>query len=126
MWKAVEASIGKVGMGEAKGRREKGRSRKKVRGKGEEETEKGKDDGSEESSRRMGNMERRRGSGEVRSRGKKVGAGEVSQMNKGVWKKAVRKDAYKKIVGSHDRCEGGVYATKRKGVPFIERRKGGG
>ena len=45
-------------------------------------------------------------------------------MDKGVRKEAVRKDAYKKIVRSHNRRKGGVYATKREGVPFVERRKG--
>jgi len=39
---------------------------------------------------------------------------------------AVRENAYKKIVGPCDRHEGGVYATKREGIPFVERRKRGG
>ena len=47
-------------------------------------------------------------------------------MDKDVWEVVVRKDAYKKIVGSCDRCEGRVYAMKREGIPFVERRKGGG
>ena len=47
-------------------------------------------------------------------------------MDKSVWKEAVGKDAYKEIVGSCDRCEGGVHATKREGVSFVERRKRGG
>jgi len=46
-------------------------------------------------------------------------------MNKGVWEEAVGKDAYKEIVGSRDRCEGGVHAMKRESIPFIERRKRG-
>jgi len=47
-------------------------------------------------------------------------------VNKGVWKEAVREDAYKEIVGSCDRCKGGVYTTKRESIPFVERREGGG
>ena len=47
-------------------------------------------------------------------------------MDKGVWEEVVRKDAYKKIVRSRDRYEEGVYASKREGAPFVERRKGGG
>jgi len=114
-------------MEEAEERKSKGGSGKKKGRRGEkEETEKGKNSGSKESSRGMGDMGRRRGNGEVRSKGEEVGAGEVSQMDKGVWEEAVRKDAYKKIVGSCNRYEGGVYATKREGVPFVERRKGGG
>jgi len=67
MWKVVEASTGKVGMGEAKGRREKGRSWKKEGRKGKkEDKEKGEDDGSEESNRGMGNMRRGERSSKVR------------------------------------------------------------
>jgi len=47
-------------------------------------------------------------------------------MDKSVWKEAVRENAYKEIVGSYDRCEGGVHAMKRESVPFIKRREGGG
>ena len=52
MWEAVETSTGKVRMGETKGRgwEKEGRKIK------EEETEKGEDNGSKESSRGMGNM----------------------------------------------------------------------
>jgi len=46
-------------------------------------------------------------------------------VNKGVWEEAVRKDAYKEVVGSHDRCEERVYAMKREGVPLVKRREGG-
>ena len=56
VWKAVEASTGKIGMGKAERERGKRRSRKKERRKGEEKTEKRKDCGSKESSRGMGNM----------------------------------------------------------------------
>ena len=57
MWKAVETSIRKIGMGEAEGRRSKGGSRQKERGKEEEEeTEKGRSSGSKESSRGVGDM----------------------------------------------------------------------
>ena len=44
-------------------------------------------------------------------------------MDKGVWKEAVRKDAYKKIVGSCDRCEGEVYATKKYPLSREEREE---
>ena len=47
-------------------------------------------------------------------------------MDKSVWKEAVGKDAYKEIVGSCNRCEGGVHATKRESIPFVKRREGGG
>ena len=70
-------------------------------------------------------MGRRRGSSEVRSRGEEIGAGEVSQVDKGVWKEAVRKNANKKNMGSCDRCEEGVCTMKRKGIPFVKRGKGG-
>ena len=47
MWKAVETGVREVRMGEAEGRRSKGRSREKERGKGKEEkTEKGENSGS--------------------------------------------------------------------------------
>ena len=36
-----------------------------------------------------------------------------------------REDAYKKVVGSCDRRERGVYAKKRKSIPFVERRERG-
>ena len=70
-------------------------------------------------------MGRRRESGEVRSRGKEIGAGEVSQVDKGVCKEAVRKNADKKNMGSCNRCEGGICTTKREGIPFVKREKGG-
>ena len=47
-------------------------------------------------------------------------------MDKGVWKEAVREDANEEAMRSRDRGEGEVYATKREGVPFVERRKRGG
>ena len=56
MGEVVEASTGEVGMGEAKGRRGKGRGWEKERRKGEEENKKGKDDGGKENSREMGDM----------------------------------------------------------------------
>ena len=46
-------------------------------------------------------------------------------MNKGVWKEAVREDAYKKVVGSCDRCKGGICAEEGEGVPIIKGRKRG-
>ena len=45
-------------------------------------------------------------------------------MDKGVWKEAVGENAYEKIMRSCNRGEGRVYAKKREGVPFVERRKG--
>jgi len=48
---------------------------------------------------------------------------EVKKMDKGVWEEAVRKDANKKGVGPHDRCEGGVCTMKRKGIPIVKRRE---
>jgi len=77
----VETGARKVRMGEIEGRRSKRGSREKERGKREgeeEEIEKGENDGSKKSSRGVGDMERRGGSSKVRSRGKEVGAGEVS------------------------------------------------
>ena len=59
MWKTVETSIREVGMGETEGRRSKGGSRKKERGKREgkeEETKKGENNGGKESSRGVGDM----------------------------------------------------------------------
>ena len=47
-------------------------------------------------------------------------------MNKGVREEAVRKNAHEKIMRSCDRGEGRIYATKRKSIPFVERRKGRG
>ena len=61
----------------------------------EEETEKGKNNRVQENSRRMENLGGGRRSSEVRGRSKKVGAREVSQMDKSVQKEAVRKNANK-------------------------------
>jgi len=55
----VETSIREVGMGETEGRRSKGESRTKERGKREgkeEETKKGENNGGKESSRGVGDM----------------------------------------------------------------------
>ena len=46
-------------------------------------------------------------------------------MDKGVWKEAVGKNANKKNMRSCNRCEGGVHTTKREGIPFVKRGKGG-
>jgi len=79
IWKAVETCARKVGIGKAEGRRGKRGSReKKGEKEKEEETEKGRNSGSKESRRGMGNMGRRRGSGEVGSGSKEVSTGEVS------------------------------------------------
>ena len=126
MWEAVEASTREVGMGEARGRRSKGGGREKERRKEEEEeTKERKDSRSEKSNRGIENMEGRGRSSKVRSGSKEVGAREVPRVDKGVWKEAVRENAHEKIVGSCDRCEGGVYAKERESVPFIERRERG-
>ena len=47
-------------------------------------------------------------------------------MDKGVWEKAVGKNADKKIMGPCDRCERGVYTMKGESIPIIKRRKRGG
>ena len=47
-------------------------------------------------------------------------------MDKDVWEKAIGEDADKEAMGPCDRYEGGVYAMKREGVPFVKRRKKGG
>ena len=47
-------------------------------------------------------------------------------MNKGVWEKAIRKDANEEDMGPRDRCEGRVCTMKRKGIPIVERRERGG
>ena len=66
VWQAVEASTGKIGIGEAERRRSKERSWKEEGRKGEEgENKKGKGDGDKESGRRMGDMGQRRRSSEV-------------------------------------------------------------
>ena len=51
MWEAMEASVGKVGVGKAEGRRRKEGGREKEGRKGKKKNkEKGEDDGSKESS----------------------------------------------------------------------------
>jgi len=121
MWKTVEASAGKIRIGETKRRGSERRSRKEEGRKGqEEETEKGEDGGSKEDSRGVGNLGRRRGDSKIRGKGKKVSAGEISQMDKSVWKEAIGEDANKKGVGPYDRCE------EREGIPIVKGGKGGG
>jgi len=44
-------------------------------------------------------------------------------MDKGIWKEAIREDAYKEIVGSHDRCKERIYVKKGKGLPFVQREE---
>ena len=46
-------------------------------------------------------------------------------MDKSVREEVVGKNANKKIVGSRDRCEGGVYSMERESIPFVKRRKRG-
>jgi len=127
MWKTVEASVGKIGMGETERRESERRSREEERRKGqEEETEKGEDGGSKEDSRGVGNLGRRRGGSKIRGRGKKVSAGKISQMDKSVWKEVIGEDADKKGVRPCDRCEGRVCAEEGEGVPIVKGGKGGG
>jgi len=58
MWEIVETSAREIRVGKAEGGRSKRRSRKKEgREEEEEEIEKGKNNGGEEGSRGMGNME---------------------------------------------------------------------
>jgi len=56
MWEIVETSTREIRVGKAEGGRSKRRSREKEGREREEETEKGKDNGGEESSREIGNM----------------------------------------------------------------------
>ena len=49
-------------------------------------------------------MGQRRRSSEVRSRGKEADTKKVQQIDKGVWKETIRKDADKEDVGSYNRC----------------------
>ena len=44
-------------------------------------------------------------------------------MDKSIWEEAVGKNANKKIVGSCDRCKGGVCTMKREDIPAVERRE---
>jgi len=44
-------------------------------------------------------------------------------VDKNVWKEAIGEDAYKKVVGSRDRCEGGVCAKEGKGVSIVKGRE---
>ena len=46
-------------------------------------------------------------------------------MDKGVWEEVIGEDAYKKIVESRNRHEGGVYVKEGEGIPFVKRGKGG-
>jgi len=47
-------------------------------------------------------------------------------VNKGVWKEAVGENAHEKTVESCNRCKRVIRAMEREGIPFVERRKGGG
>ena len=44
-------------------------------------------------------------------------------MDKDVWEEAVGKNAYMEIVRSCDRSKGGIHATKRESILFVERRE---
>ena len=122
VWKAVETGAGEVGIGETERGRSKKGSRKKERRKGEEEkTEEGENHRNMKSSRRVGNMGRGGRNGKVGGGSEEVSTREVSQVDKGVWEEAIGEDVYKKIVGSRNRCEGGIHAEERKGVPTVKR-----
>jgi len=71
-------------------------------------------------------MERGGRSSKVGGRSEEVSTGEVSQVDKGVWEEAIGEDAYKKVVGSCDRCERGVCAKEGKGVSVVKGREGRG
>ena len=45
-------------------------------------------------------------------------------MDKGVREEVVGENAYKKVVGPHNRCEGGICTEERKSVPTVKRREG--
>jgi len=62
-------------------------------------------------------------SGKVRGRSKEAGTRKISQVNKGVWEEAIGEDAYKKVVGSCNRCERGVCAKEGKGVSVVKGRE---
>jgi len=47
------------------------------------------------------------------------------EVEKGLWKKRVRKDASAKGLGPHDRVERGVYAKERESVFVVERGERG-
>ena len=82
MWKAVETSSGEIGMGKAEGERRKGRSREETRRERQEKkTEKREDNGSEESSRRIGDLGWGGGSSKIRGGSKEDGAQEISLMD---------------------------------------------
>ena len=49
----------------------------------------------------------------------------LKKFHRWIWKEAVGEDAYKKVVGSCDRRERGVYTKKRKSISFVERRERG-
>ena len=44
-------------------------------------------------------------------------------MDKGVWEKAIREDAHKKVVGSCNRCKGRIRAEKGEGISAVKRRE---
>ena len=44
-------------------------------------------------------------------------------MDKDIWKEAIRKDANKEDMRSHNRCQGGVRTKKKEGIPTVKRRE---
>ena len=68
-------------------------------------------------------MGQRGRSSEIRDRGKKAGTRKISQVDKDIWKEAVRKNANEETMRSCNRCQGGICTKKRKGIPIVERRE---
>ena len=44
-------------------------------------------------------------------------------MDKGIWKEAIRKDANKEGIRSHNRCQGEVRTKKKEGISAVKRRE---
>jgi len=79
VWKTVEANARKIGVAETERRRDKGRSRKEMRGaRKKEKAKKRKNSRGKKGSRRMGNMEQEGRSGKIRGGSKEIGSRKVS------------------------------------------------
>ena len=94
--------------------------RRKGNKKGEENSR------SKESSKGVGDLEQRGGSGKVRRESKKVGARKVSPMDKSLWKETIGENSNKEGMGPCNRGEKRICAKKREGVPIVKRGKRGG
>ena len=125
----MEIKAGEIRMAETERGRSKEKSRKeairKRKGEGEkkEKIEKRKNNRNKKSSRRMGNLGWGRRSSKVRSGGEKVGSRKVSPVDKNLWQKTVRENAYIKNLRSHNRHEGRVCAKEGKGISIVKERK---